>query len=389
METIIKPGASIFTDMVDAYHARVTEKYGDNPVRGLLKPKKDAVFVNSNDYLNLSGISRINRAHAKALLEYGGGVQQSSSFIGRSTEHPKRKFESDISSFMGYPDAELCQSGFCANLGLLQSISKPDTIVYLDSQAHYSFLMGIYAGRGQPRPFRHNSPESLETQIKKFGPGIICVDSIYSSKGTIAPLVEMSEIAKNYGCVFVVDESHSLGIMGPEGRGMVYELGLQSMVHFVTASLAKAFVSRAGVILGNVRDLEFLRYTSSPAVFSSVVEPFDCMRCQEVLSVIKESDERRDRLNRIARYLRKGLESEGIRTGSQSHIIPLLAGTENKMVDLIFELESRNIFGAGFCPPATGKRDTLVRLSLHSELSTDDVDHIIDACLNVRNAGII
>ena len=168
----------------------------------------------------------------------------------------------------------------------------------MGSGGSWACVVGIYAGRGQPRPFRHNSPESLETQIKKFGPGIICVDSIYSSKGTIAPLVEMSEIANNYGCVFVVDESHSLGITGPEGRGMIYELGLQSMVHFVTASLAKAFVSRAGVILGNVRDLEFLRYTSSPA---------------------------------------------------------------------------------------TGKRDTLVRLSLHSELNTDDVDHIIDACLNVRN----
>ncbi len=167
-------------------------------------------------------------------------------------------------------DAEagvLCQSGWCANTGLIQSIANKDVPVYIDMLAHTSLWEGIHSAGANAVPFMHNDADHLRKQVKHHGAGVIVVDSLYSTSGSLCPLTEIVEISEENGCILVVDESHSLGTHGPHGKGLVVGLGLTEHVHFRTASLAKAFAGRAGFITCSERFSEYFRYESNPADF--------------------------------------------------------------------------------------------------------------------------
>jgi CAI-1 autoinducer synthase len=150
----------------------------------------------------------------------------------------------------------------------------------------------------------HNEVEHLERQILRHGPGVVVVDSIYSTTGSIAPLREIVEICEAQGCILVADESHSLGTHGPNGEGLVVELGLAERVHFRTASLAKAFAGRAGFVTCSRRFAEYFKSESNPAIFSSTLLPHDIHGLAATLGVIRQEGWRRERLRENAAYLR-------------------------------------------------------------------------------------
>lgn len=368
---------------VDEYYSARIEPFYRHPLHGST-PGEDAVFLNGNDYLQLANHNQIRLAQIKALKSNFTGPQQSGVFL-HDRQHPKKVFETRMAEFLGFEDVELCQSGFNANVGLLESIAGPGIPVYVDFYSHFSFIEGVISAQADLRMFRHNSPKSLEKGIMKHGPGIIAIDSVYSTSGDIAPLLEMSELARRYKCVFVVDESHSLGTHGIEGAGLVAEYKLQNLTHFLTCSLAKTFVTRAGIIAGSKRNLDYIRCTSRPAIFSSVIEPHEAVRCMKVLEVIRKAERRRERLHRNACAMRKGLTEAGYNITSKSQIIGLVSGNEARNIALMDALEKRGIFGSPFIPPATPRSGTMIRLSVHSELTAKTVRRIIKTCELVRN----
>ena len=234
--------------------------------------------------------------------------------------------------------------------------------------------------------FHHNDPEHLEKQILRHGPGVILVDTVYSSNGSVCPLREIADIAAVRGCVLVVDESHSLGTHGPNGEGLVVELGLANRVHFRTASLAKAFAARAGFIACSAHFTEYFKFESFPAIFSSTLLPHEVSGLAATLDVIRSEGWRRDKLRANAVYLREGLDGLGYNlNGSQSQIISLESGTEQQTIVLRDALEERGIFGSVFCAPATPKNRSMVRLSLNSALKKQELDRVLDACDVIRS----
>lgn len=368
---------------VDEYYSTRVKPFYRHPLHGR-KPGEDAVFLNGNDYLHLANHSQIRFAQIRALKSNHTGPQQSGVFL-QDRQHPKKVFETGMAEFLGFEDVELCQSGFTANVGLLESIAGPGIPVYVDFYSHFSFIEGVISSQADLRMFRHNSPKSLEKGIMRYGPGIIAVDSVYSTSGDIAPLLEMAKLARRYKCVFVVDESHSLGTHGIEGAGMIDQYRLQDLTHFLTCSLAKTFVTRAGIIAGSKRNLDYIRYTSHPAIFSSVIEPHEAIRCQKVLEVIRKAERRRERLHRNAFVLRKGLTEAGYSITSKSQIIGLVSGNEIRNIVLMDALEKRGIFGSPFIPPATPRSGAMIRLSVHSELTAKTIDRILKSCELARN----
>ena len=312
------------------YEARVRESgghvYGRAPGRG-------AIEMVSNDYLSLARHPAILRAQADTMLAQGNGILMSPVFIGEDS--PQRRLERRIARFMGAEDGLLSQSGWCANVGLVQSIADPTTPVYLDMAAHMSFWEGCRSAGVQPRPFRHNDPASLQRQIAKYGPGVVVVDAVYSTSGSVCPVADMADVAGRHGCILVVDESHALATHGPEGQGLVYGLGLVDRVHFRTASLAKGFAGRGGIVVGPARQVEYLRYEARPAVFSSTVLPHEIVGFETALDVIIAEGWRRAALVRNADHLRHGLLDLGYPVGaSQSQIISLEPGPERQTVVL-------------------------------------------------------
>jgi CAI-1 autoinducer synthase len=334
-----------------------------------------AVRLDGNDYLGVTGHPDIVRAQVAALREDSEQVVQSGVFLLDS--HPVHAFEKGLAQWMGKEDGFLCQSGYAANLGLLQIIADENTPVYLDGLAHMSLWEGARAAKAPAHAFRHNDPAHLERMIRQHGPGVVVVDSVYSTTGALCPLVEILDVVERHGCTIVVDESHSLGTHGPAGGGLCAQLGVTHRVHFITASLAKAFAGRAGFFTAPPSMRYYVLISAFPNIFSSSLLPHEVAGLAATLEVIRHADDARTRLHANTRRLRASLTDLGypIHQGTEQ-IIALEAGTEAAAMHLRDELEAHDVIGSIFCAPATSKNRAMVRLTLHASLTEAELLHV-------------
>ena len=338
-------------------------------------PNANAVRLNGNDYLSLTGHPDIVRAQTEIIKNDADFVIQSSVFL--HGQHPVRELERNLAAWVGKEDGLICQSGYAANIGLLQAIADEHTPVYLDSLAHTSLWEGARAARAPAYAFRHNDPGHLDRMMLRHGAGVVVVDSVYSTTGALCPLVEIIEVAEKYGGMILVDESHSLGTHGPLGAGLCAELGVSHRVHFISASLAKAFAGRAGYFTMPAEIRNYVLSVSYPNIFSSCLLPHEIAGLAATLSVIKKCDAERSRLMQQSRRLRSNLSDMGypVHQGTEQ-IISLEAGSEPDTKILRDALEERGVFGAVFCAPATSKNRAMVRLTMSSALTDAEVDHV-------------
>lgn len=338
-------------------------------------PGPDAVRLDGNDYLSVTGHPDIVAAQVAALTRNTDSVVQSGVFLLQ--QHPSRALENALAEWVGKDDALVCQSGYAANVGLLQSIAGPDMPVFLDTLAHTSLWEGAHAARATAHAFRHNDPAHLDRMLAKKGPGVVVVDSVYSTTGALCPLREMVEVVERHGAMILVDESHSLGTHGPRGAGLCAELGLTDRVHFITASLAKAVAGRAGFFTMPAGMRYYVLSSSFPNIFSSCLLPHEVAGLRATVQVLQQADAQRQRLMAITRRLRATLSDLGypIHQGTEQ-IISLEAGTEPATMQLRDALESRGVFGAIFCAPATSRNRAMVRLTLSAALTDAELDHI-------------
>ncbi|EPX6935542.1 alpha-hydroxyketone-type quorum-sensing autoinducer synthase [Vibrio parahaemolyticus] len=374
-----KPLPSFIEERLN-FHIQDLIKSNENQKHLVLgkRPSENAVVMQSNDYLSLSHNELIQKAHRDAISERDDNVVMSAIFL--QDDQSKPAFEHQLATFVGMESCLLSQSGWAANIGLLQTICAPNVPVYIDFFAHMSLWEGARTAGAQIHPFMHNNMNHLRKQIQRHGAGIIVVDSVYSTIGTIAPLRAIYEMAKEFDCGLVVDESHSLGTHGPKGSGLLQELGLTQMVDFVTVSLAKTFAYRAGAILGPYKLAQSLPFVAYPAIFSSTVLPQEVVRLEKTLEVIKAADDKRECLFKRAKELAIGLKRIGFNIRSESQIIALECGSERNTERVRDFLEERDVFGAVFCRPATGRNKNIIRFSVNADMTAQQVDHVLSAC---------
>ena len=354
---------------------RWNDQWGGKFVLHGKPPTSNAIRLDGNDYLGVTGHQSIVQAQVDALRKQQEFVVQSGVF--HLNQHPTRELETALAAWVGKDDGFICQSGYTANVGLLQAIADEQTPVYLDALAHASLWEGVHAARAPAHAFRHNDPAHLARMIAKHGPGIVVVDSGDSTTGALCPLVAVLEAAEQGGCMMLVDESHSLGTHGPKGAGLCAELGLSDRVHFITASLAKAFAGRAGFFTAPAHMRHYIFCTSFPNIFSSSLLPHEIAGLAATLEVIRESDDARARLHAHTKRLRESLSDLGypIQQGSEQ-IIALESGTEPDTMVLRDHLEDRNVFSAMFCAPATSSKRAMMRLTLNSGLMDSELEHV-------------
>lgn len=347
------------------------------------RPPRNAVVMQSNDYLALSHDKTIQEAHQAAIREHDDNVVMSAIFL--QDEQSKPAFETELANYVGMESCLLSQSGWAANIGLLQTICPPGTPVYIDFFAHMSLWEGIRAAGALAHPFMHNNMNHLRKQLERHGSGVIVVDSVYSTIGTIAPLRDIYEMTQEFDCAVVVDESHSLGTHGENGAGLVHALGLTNQVDFITVSLAKTFAYRAGAILGPKQLSETLPFVAYPAIFSSTVLPQEVVRLEKTLEVIKGAEDKREALFKSAKSLTTGLKRIGFNIRSESQIVALECGSERNTERVRDFLEERDVFGAVFCRPATGKNKNIIRFSVNADMTPRDIDHVLTVCHEAYN----
>lgn len=370
-------------ERIAAWDARRTG-WGGPLFHGRRPPGPGDLVLMSNDYLGFGHHPRVALAQAQAMLEQGSGLLMSGVLVGDAD--PMRTLEQRLARFLDAPAVLLCQSGWAANTGLIQSVARPGSPVYIDAAAHASMWAGCQAANARILPFAHNDTSHLARQLSRHGPGLIAVDTLYSVTGDFCPLTELTELASENACELIVDESHTLGVVGPRGAGLAAALGLSRRVAYRTASLAKAFAGRAGLIACTTPVAGYVPFHSPSAVFSSTLLPHDIAGLTTVLELIRGGDRRRARLYRIAAELRDGLTVLGYNiTPSESQIISLRPGTEDRLCRLQSALDSRGVFGAPFAHPAVALHNSALRLSVHADLTCDDVARILDACASIRD----
>nr|WP_063818146.1 alpha-hydroxyketone-type quorum-sensing autoinducer synthase [Herbidospora sakaeratensis] len=369
-----QPATARVRARVERFHQdRVAGEWGGRDLLFGRPPRPGDVVVDSNDYLALAGDERVAKQMADCLLDGIG--------------HPQHVLERDLADYVHAAAGVLCQSGWDANLGLLQAISDVHTPVYVDQLAHMSLAAGARLAGAPIHAFRHNDLAHLERRIVRNGPGVVAVDALYSTNGSASPLEEICDLVEQSGCVLVVDESHSLGTTGPLGAGLVVALGLTDRVHFRIASLSKAFAGRAGfVTAADPAFVPYFRLESFPAVFSSALLPHELAGLAATLEVVRTDEWRRDRLHQVSEWVRDEVAALGFDLeGSVSQIVALQTGTEWATIEVRELLEEHGVFGSVFAPPATARNRALIRLSLHAGLGDDDVDRIVAACEVVRD----
>jgi CAI-1 autoinducer synthase len=365
--------------MDEHYITRIEQLLGGEHPHAWQPTPAGAVFLAGNDYLCLAGEPALVGAQIAALRRGPGELLMSAVFLQEgSAQH---RLEQKFARFMGAQDGILAQSGWAANVGLVQTLAAPGIPVYLDMQAHASLWEGVQSAGATPVTFLHNDMEHLQKQLARHGSGLIVVDALYSTNGSLAPLVELVEIAERSGCILIVDESHSLGTHGPRGAGLVAELGLSERVHFRTASLAKAFAGRAGFITCSTKFKGYFLSESRPAIFSSCMLAHELAWFDAAIDFVAAADDRRAALHAHSREVREELSALGYNVGDGSEqIIALEPGPEPKTLALRKLLERHGVYGAMFCAPATPKNRSLVRLTLNSGLDRSQLSRIVQAC---------
>ncbi len=341
-------------------------------------PNEHSIFVDNNDYLSLANHPDIIEAQIKQLRQNDHSLMSSFFTLGKG---PREQFEEMMAAHTNQEAAILSTSGWDANTGLIQTIADKETHIYLDRMVHASLYVGAQLSGGIVHIFNHNNPEHLERKIKEYGTGIVVVDSVYSSIGSVCPLKEIVTISKNHNCIVVVDESHSLGLYGKEGAGMVAALELEDEVDFITASLSKTFCSRGGIITCSANFKNYFRHNSYPAIFSSVLQNHEAARFIKTLEVIKKDEWRREQLHKNTAYLHQHLDNIGFNTEvSKSPIISLEVNNEAKAILLRDLLVQKNVVTAPFIPPAVPKKRCNSRMTVNCSLSFTQLQHIVKSC---------
>lgn len=371
---------------VDRFHnERVAIDWGGRHILRGRQPGAGDLMLQSNDYLAIAGHPAIVEAQREALATGGLGMMMSALFQ-QDQSQPLHRVEAELARAAGSEDGILAQSGFAANVGLIQSIAGERVPVYIDMLAHASLWEGIRSAGAKAVPTLHNDVAHLERQVLRHGPGVIVVDAVYSTNGSLAPLQDIADIAHAHGCVLVVDESHSLGTHGQRGEGLVASLGLNDRVHFVTASLAKAYCSRAGFIACTRRFKDYFGCEALPAIFSSSLLPHELAGISASHRVIQSEGWRRRRLREITRRVRGELAALGYPIGDGTEqIVAFEAGQEMLTGRVRDIMERHGVFGSVFSAPATTVNRSLLRLTLNAGMSDGDVERLLDVCRRARD----
>lgn len=367
---------------MDYFYRDVLGSWDGRNLLHCFSPGYEAIILYSNDYLNLGSHPEIIESQIRALRK-GSKDMVPSVFI--TDDSPQALFERKLANWTGQEEAILCTSGYNANIGLLQAIGGKDIPIYCDSMVHMSLLEGARTCGGIVVPFSHNNEAHLERKMKRLGRGIVLVDSIYSTDGSVCRLKEIAETSTKYGCILVVDESHSLGLYGAEGAGLTNQLGVSPHVDFITASLSKAFCGRGGIITCTGKFKDYFKHSSYPAIFSTAVTDQEAFRFIQTLEVIRKDEWRRTKLHSNTAFLHRELDKLSFNSQvSTSQIIPLQVANEAKSFYLRDLLHEYNIYAAPFIPPATTKKYCSLRLAVHCGLNEKALSKIAMAVKEIE-----
>lgn len=342
---------------------------------------RDMIMVCSNDYLGLTLDSRVQEAGNAALREFGTSCTGSRFLNGTLALH--ESLEEDLATFLGKEAALTFSTGFLGSLSVISTLVGRHDITYFDRENHASLYDGASLAWGKLRKYRHGDIDDLDRLLAKDAdrPGgrLVVTDGVFSMSGEIAELPEMVEVCRRHGARLLVDDAHSTGVLGPNGRGTAEHFGLEDEVDLIISTFSKAFASVGGFVAGDAEVVDFIKCTARPFIFTAALPGSQVAATHKALEIIANEPQHREDLWKNVRRFRGSLEEMGFDTGdSQGPIIPVCIGEEQKTLLFWKSVWDDGIFALPALPPSVPEGQCLIRMAMSASHSDEEIDRILE-----------
>ena len=349
------------------------------PTEAVIQGRK-TILLGTYNYMGMTFDPDVIAAGKEALDQFGSGTNGSRMLNGTFRDHMEA--EAALREFYGTTGAIVFSTGYQANLGMIATLAGRGEYVVLDADSHASIYDGCAMGNAEIVRFRHNSVEDLDKRLGRLPPEpgkLVVLEGVYSMMGDIAPLKEMVAVAKKHGAMVLVDEAHSMGFFGPNGRGVYEDQGLEDQVDFVVGTFSKSVGTVGGLCVSNHPKFEAIRLACRPYIFTASLPPSVVATAATSIRKLMHAHNKRAHLWENARTLHGNLKALGFRLGTEtpdSAIIAVILPTQEEAVGMWQALLEHGLYVNMARPPATPAGMYLLRCSLCAEHTSEQIEQI-------------
>jgi 8-amino-7-oxononanoate synthase len=384
-----------FRQIADAREALA--RLGEDPFRAtierILSPTeaivngRPMILAGTNNYLGLTLDTQCIEAAVGALREEGTGTTGSRMANGSYSGHVA--LEKELADFYGRRWCVVFSTGYLANLGLIATLTGPGDVILIDADCHASIYDGCRMSGAEVIRFRHNDVGDLDKRLRRLGGrranALVIVEGIYSTLGDRAPLAEVAAIKQEHGAGLLVDEAHSLGVLGERGRGLSEESDVESSVDFIVGTFSKSLGATGGFCVSDHPETELIRYGSRPYIFTASPCPAVIASTRAALNKLRTEPELRVRLWNNARQLYQSLQEMGFRLGPEvSPIVAARFEQREEAIGLWNALLDQGVYVNMILPPAAPDGGSLLRCSATAAHTSDQIERICRAFATAR-----
>lgn len=359
------------------------------PTRAVIKGR-ETVLAGTHNYLGQTFEPTAIEAAKVALDRDGTGTTGSRFANGTFAGH--KKIEKDLAAFLGLDHCVVFSTGYVANLGAIAGLVDPaEDVVLIDADCHACIYDGCQLAGATTIRFRHNDPESLDKRLARLEPTIkgklVCIEGMYSMYGDIAPVAEFVDVAHRHGAYLMVDEAHSFGIYGENGRGVCEADGVMDKIDFYSGTFSKALASIGGFVASNHKEVDYLRFSSRPYKFTASPSPATIASAGAALARLAGDPTIRARLWENAHRLHGAFTQMGLRLAAPAApVISVLFDTREEAFAAWNFLLAHGVYVNMAIPPGTPGKESLLRLAVSSAHSGSDIDALVNAYMSMSEA---
>ncbi len=346
---------------------------------------QNVLNLSSNNYLGLANHPTLKEAAKEALDRYGCGSGASRLISGNMTAH--EDLEQHLARFKGTEAALVFNSGYQANVGVIATLVEKGDVVLSDELNHASIIDGCRLARASVSVYRHCDMNHLKNLLEEAPPKshkLIVTESVFSMDGDIAPLREMVELAERYGAMMMVDEAHATGVRGPNGAGVVAELGIGAEIMVQMGTLGKALGAFGAYVAGSAELKELLINRARSFIFTTALPPVVLAMASAAVKLVEKEQARQSALQRNTEQLRKGLNKFGYSVGGSTQIIPVIIGNEQSCMQLATQLLESGIYVQGIRPPTVPVGTSRLRITTMATHTAKQMDRALEAFEHVK-----
>ncbi len=338
------------------------------------------ILAGTNNYLGLTFDQQCIDAGKEALSKDGTGTTGSRMANGTFAGH--RDLEKELALFYGVSNAIVFSTGFVTNLGVISTLTGPGDVIVLDADSHASIYDACKMSGAEMIRFRHNNMQDLDKKLQRLGSrtakALIIVEGIYSMLGDCAPLAEIAELKRKHNAWLMVDEAHSMGVLGKQGRGMAEAAGVEQDVDFIVGTFSKSLGSIGGYCVSNHPELDLVRYLSRSYVFTASPSPATIATVRKALQIVHSQQQLRTKLWENVEQLYEGLKGLDFELGPDpGPIVAIRVPTKEKALLAWKALLEQGIYVNLVFPPAAPAGMSLLRCSISAAHTAEQINYLL------------